>query len=397
MKLRNKLILSCAALAAVATTAVSTTFAWYTSNDEVTASNISGASANSGSELLLISADAHKWGTSIEDVIENPNTELTPLAYVANSTPTGTDKTSNVLVGMTTNASTKKVETKTAAADASGYLGFTVYLKNASTTAKALNMNIVSLTNTSTALPAKSIIGNTAQFVGLKSSETEYTVNALRVLAMDLEVYKTTDGTNFTFVSEAAYDFENITTASIFDVTKVNGSTANDSLNGKTAGEITPVTTTYDDGTVLEANTSLDGDTKYYTKSGDVYTEASGKADGTTKYYTRLTDEEKYDAGSNFNAHQYYNAIMGPDSVIETPTADPTVFNAGLSETGKIANFVSAANLGTAGTSSTANTYIKVVGKIFLNGWDLACFDACQGQNFNLNISFDVKDNTNNG
>ena len=55
MKLRNKLILSCAALAAVATTAVSTTYAWYTSNVDVSASGITAKSASAADSTLLIS------------------------------------------------------------------------------------------------------------------------------------------------------------------------------------------------------------------------------------------------------------------------------------------------------------------------------------------------------
>ena len=55
MKLRNKLILSCAALAAVATTAVSTTYAWYTANDSVKATGINAQTSQTDDTLLLIS------------------------------------------------------------------------------------------------------------------------------------------------------------------------------------------------------------------------------------------------------------------------------------------------------------------------------------------------------
>lgn len=46
MKLRKKLLLSCAALAACATTMVSTTYAWFVSNSEASVSGISGATAS---------------------------------------------------------------------------------------------------------------------------------------------------------------------------------------------------------------------------------------------------------------------------------------------------------------------------------------------------------------
>jgi len=356
MKLRNKLILSCAALAAVATTAVSTTFAWYTSNDEVTASNISGASANSGSELLLISADKTKWGTSIADVTENPSEAIIPLAYaVGQGEGTGKINPSDGSTGNLVAQSIvdKKLVSPIAATEAaSGYVGFTVYLKNASTSAKALNMNIESLTNTTKNasnnpyLPDKNIIGDGAQFLGLASSASNYTVNALRALCLDLEVWSTTDGTNFTFVSETVYDLETITDTDIFDISKVAGSTVADSLSGKSAGAVTEKT-------------------------------AEQIAAG-------------YALGNKFNAHQYFNSIMSPDQVIEDTTQDPTT-KSNMPASGTVTALVSAANFATAGTSATANNFLMLKGKIFLNGWDLACFDACQGQTFNLDLSFDVK------
>ena len=68
MKLRNKLILSCAALAAVATTAVSTTFAWYTANTEVTAGTLTAETEAGSDKLLLISETGAKgtWGSKID-------------------------------------------------------------------------------------------------------------------------------------------------------------------------------------------------------------------------------------------------------------------------------------------------------------------------------------------
>ena len=51
-KLGLKLGLSCAALAACATTLVSTTFAWYTSNDSVKATGITGKTSEADGTLL---------------------------------------------------------------------------------------------------------------------------------------------------------------------------------------------------------------------------------------------------------------------------------------------------------------------------------------------------------
>ena len=81
MKLRNKLILSCAALAAVATTAVSTTFAWSTANDSVKATGVTGKTNENDSTLLLISKTAKvgSWGASV--AIDSSAVTLEPVAY----------------------------------------------------------------------------------------------------------------------------------------------------------------------------------------------------------------------------------------------------------------------------------------------------------------------------
>ena len=83
MKLRNKLILSCAALAAVATTAFSTTFAWYTANDTVKASGITGKTSEDDATLLLISETGlqSSWGAKV--TIDSSAVTLDPVAYNA--------------------------------------------------------------------------------------------------------------------------------------------------------------------------------------------------------------------------------------------------------------------------------------------------------------------------
>ncbi len=306
MKLRKKLLLSCAALAACATTLVSTTFAWYTSNTTVTASNITGTSAASGSELLLISQDASNWDTAIADVQESASSaELQPLAYIGGYLGTMT--------------------TTTPSADAAGYVEFVLYIKNASTTTGNLVMEITELENTTGTLPMKSVIGANHKYLALSESTAEYKVDFLRALCLEIEVAQVTDGTPAAAVS-TAYDLETTAVA-------LNGAFA-DSLTGKTGGAVT------------ESSTDL------------------------------------------FNAHQYYNEVMGLDGTEgKTPiaTTDSTVKS-------DITNCeIDLGALPTAGTADTANNYLKLTFKVFLNGWDLACFDACQGQSFQMGLSFTVE------
>ena len=56
MKLRNKILMSAAALAACAATLTSTTFAWYVSNNQATANNIQGSTAAAGTQGNILVA-----------------------------------------------------------------------------------------------------------------------------------------------------------------------------------------------------------------------------------------------------------------------------------------------------------------------------------------------------
>ena len=80
-KLGLKLGLSCAALAACATTLVSTTFAWYTSNDTVKAEGITGKTSEQDATLLLISRTGKvgSWGATV--TIDSSAVTLDPVAY----------------------------------------------------------------------------------------------------------------------------------------------------------------------------------------------------------------------------------------------------------------------------------------------------------------------------
>lgn len=89
MKLKGKLIMSAAALAACAATLTSTTYAWYTTNTTVDASNVSGTTADSGDASILISQDAETstgkkiWASSVSVTEANQKNKnaLIPLEY----------------------------------------------------------------------------------------------------------------------------------------------------------------------------------------------------------------------------------------------------------------------------------------------------------------------------
>jgi hypothetical protein len=350
MKLRNKLILSCAALAAVATTAVSTTFAWYTANTVVTASPINTASAASGSDMLMIAdgivattanntttyaeVDALTkldWKQNIAPTVTN--NELMPLAYNSNGKILVDDKAGDP----TTATTVAEVSWSSATAN---YATFILYFKNGSTTAnQKLYVNGFTVKNV-TGLTASEITAGTAttkakftekpvldldtnytHFGWTKDDNTgaisghtngTYKVDALRVLQLDVESHKSVGGV---------------------------------------AGDSTEVC--YDLETLADAQS------------------------------TRITDDLP---ASGFNAHGYYNAVMDTDLTITTDKTAKTALNKTAG-----ANYANALYLGelpSAATSDTINDCLRVEFKVFLNGWDLACFDACQGQKFRFELSF---------
>jgi len=339
MKLRNKLILSCAALAAVATTAVSTTYAWYTSNTEVHANGISATTKNAGSDLLMIAdglaynstSKAYEviedsklvWGTTVNPTLNA--SDLTPLAYKLDPTKIAAKNTTDVelvdLAGYEVSAAVgtegdddyapavNGMQTGTTAAT-TGYTQFVLFVKNGGTEVKGLQMTIKNLTNVTknTALPTKAILNPAAnaQYMGLSTSTTTYTVNALRVAAIDLEVSTVTGGTAIALADEGAYSLKS-------------------------------------------ANSTYD--------MGDTIT-------------------------GSYDAHAYYNAIMEADlKADDAYKVETSAFRSlGDSAGTKILVDLPAA--------ATANNYLKLDFKIFLNGWDKACFDACQGQEFSFDIDF---------
>ena len=68
MKLKGKLIMSAAALAACAATLTSTTYAWYTANTAVDANGVTGATANTGTSSIQIAkekADKKNWSSLV--------------------------------------------------------------------------------------------------------------------------------------------------------------------------------------------------------------------------------------------------------------------------------------------------------------------------------------------
>ena len=323
------MILSCAALAAVATTAVSTTYAWYTANTEVSAGGISAATKTGSNETLLISkTGAQKsWGANVTLNI-TPTNEMIPLAYDAtndtylkwnisnNSTTSSTGNSTAVAAAPSTALGTTYVNAE--------YLSFMLYFKSGSTDNLNVKLKNITLVNTTatTGLPTKSVMTTT----GLGSVSTvTYKVDMLRALTLATNAGASTEvasgnAAQSTDATRTAYSLHNY-------------QTVNDSFGGASA--------------------------------------------------------------TGFSAHEYYDAIKGTDvataaAALTTPNQSESLTAMPVKdESGAFASMITIGQTGAGGAANGAvDNILAVRFDMYLDGWDLACFDACQGQTFTLALEF---------
>lgn len=340
-KIMRKLVLSSFALGLAAVTLTTTTFAWYTSNMSVDAKNITSTTASSGADLLMITQDLqdvggvkkpYNWKTSLSKVELEDKGELMPLQYNLKGDgqvdPTNDYELYEIL------GAQKATE---------GWLEFTLYFKNASNDDATLYLQKLNITNTTGTLPAKDILASGRKALNLSDSYTgtTYTIDVLRTLmvAVTVENYELKD--------------EDATSVSLV-------STKNDILNPQ----------------LLMDSTKLDLDDYV------PYVEIEGDDPSTADVV-----EESYSTG--WNAHKYYNAVMdGTEKDLKS--IDEKVYNAInlVAVNSGSSDYELAPTLPKAGTAKYADQYVKITFRIFINGWDWACFDACQEQTFNVELSF---------
>lgn len=288
-KLRKKLFLSIAALAVCCATLVSTTYAWYTSNTDVSAKGVTGTSSASTDSLLLISSSAQEGSWSNTVTLSTNSITLQPVAYVASET--GTNRFKAFGDG----------EVSTSPADTASYLEFVLYFRGA--TELPVYLSGLSLTNTTGAtLPTKDILADAGGLTSGPEKKT-YTMDVLRTLLVETTV-QTVNGVDTSEAVKNLYDPFELTTPMVDD---------------------------------------------WKTQS---------------------------------NAHQYYNAVTGNNIDTDdkiSPTAKPISTTIGT-----------ALQLGTTPAANNPGTaqYLKATFVVFINGWDLACFDAVQGQSISVDLTF---------
>lgn len=307
-KFGRKLFLSCAALAACATTLVSTTFAWYTSNTEVSTNAVTGTSSASGEGLLMISKDGTDGSFGPSVTLDINSTSLIPVQYTAgdNAAPTfdAWDATTNAAGA--------------AATEGTSYLKFDLYFRGNRLNAQSkyegvpVYIKTMVLTNTNaSSLTVKPILNYTGMPSGVTdATDTEYTTDILRTINIAYVTYEET--------SETGYAHKTTTYAS--------------------AGVWNP---------------------QGLCTINDFFTGMSGQ-----------------------NAHAYYNAIKNTTISTTNPLTATDLTTS------------STVSLGNTPASTNSGNDLKVSFYIFINGWDLECFDAVQGQSISLQLEFTTQETT---
>lgn len=163
-KLTRKLLLSVFSLGLAVVTLSTTTFAWYTTNAEVSATGITGTSQGEVSGSLEISKDNANWGPTID--LEFNKTNIVPLQR---------DTVSGKL---------KELNATEAKTDGDGYIHFTIYVRNSKKVNEATPVYLKSLKiqNSGTITP-KPVLVEKGGF-GANTLGTPYAIDAVRALSL---------------------------------------------------------------------------------------------------------------------------------------------------------------------------------------------------------------------
>lgn len=327
MKLRRKLLAAGFAFGATALTLTTSTFAWYTANNEVTVNSLTGATSATADSSSIYIAAAQSYASNdtykatepgaLVDVISSYGREVKPVLVNSGATrvlaPTfydATAKTYSTLSGVETSDTSKPIYVKDSTASAV-YEYVLRFQKPNATAATDVYVSKFTLTNSASAADSKqqALAYDTdttlTKKVGIASAG-EYNVDLLHALKMTVAV------TNLT--STGAYDASPSTTVSVYDL--------------------------------------------------------DGFAD----------DTKDVNITSAANAVEYYNAVL------KTNLAKPEGY---LSSATCVTSSAAPAESTTSKLFTIPSTgYVEVRFTFWLDGWDEFCYDVCQKQNFTVEMGF---------
>ncbi len=303
MKLKSKLIMSGVALAACAATLTSTTYAWYTTNTEVTASGLTAGSAASGDSSILISktGESGTWVQNITDLEATGTPSLVPL--MLNTTD------GKLYAAASTVNEQKKIVLAQSASTNSSFVEFDLFFKTSATDKNVpiylKSMTIANAAESQDDLTAWENLNNGKTDAGISKAATSYKKDIVDALAFTITTVdsETTYGTDQTF-------------------TKLDGKTAYKPISGwvtslGTTGDATDAHAYFN---ALDANKQLDSaiSTDNSTAIGANTLICCLKADGTAaakvtfRFYLNGSDPDCFDAckGQNFTLALSFTSVI---------------------------------------------------------------------------------------
>lgn len=233
MKLRKKLVLSALALAACATTMVSTTFAWYTSATDVSVSGVTGSTNNAstdGSLLVAKRTGASAWSTYSNSVTIgadeaaayiNRGDQIVPLSLNSHGALISQEDAIADVLG---SASASETHVNTAGA----YICIPLKFKTTKTTSGSVNIYLKSLSITNNANAALTTVDGIASAGGVTAG-TPYSIDAS--YAMNMMVCD--DSTKYASSTDKLFDLGGFVQNNVTAAASLNGTAA---AYNKTAG-----------------------------------------------------------------------------------------------------------------------------------------------------------------
>ena len=342
-KISRKLLVSSLSLAFATVALGTTTFAWFTSNAQVTANITVGVQSTGDS--ILISTDCFNWGSSVE--IDQHTLAMSPVTYNATAA--------------TLAASDKLVKLDGTDASATNYLQFTVYLKVSN---KDKRVMFKAVDN-----EAKSDTDSRKTYSILK--ETTFTYG---------DAGEMTSGASATLATGKKIKADAVNALrSVVDVSQEGTAASEEYINdatATTAAQIAFKTTENTSGTIT------------YTRKNKV---AQFLGDGTQP--TNITNGDTINFGQtlagNNAANAYIEKVLGTN--FSNPDgADYKAANTNYVGINPVNGWSSQTTVATDGLFDTVNTEAVYALRFtyWLEGYDADCFDVIMAQALALNLSF---------
>ncbi|MCR5350805.1 MAG: hypothetical protein K6E20_07435 [Acholeplasmatales bacterium] len=347
MKLKGltKLALSGVALAAVAATLGTSTYAWYVANSKAEVSSISGTSNSTASGSLLINK-LKVDGSNVASLNTAWTNKITATDLAFTNSPALQPVTRDMSYTSTSGKTGWHLVDGSAvsAANINNYVGyFLIGIKTTDANKKTVNMTWGIQNDTVTPLPQTAYVGDDKGAPSGINAGGSFTEDFIYALKFDWHV-------------------EELTAAAVTSYVTNGTSTTAESV------------------TTTTARTAYKAESFKGLTLATAYNAANGNTEAPAPVYKNTFTGIKNDG----NAHTYYKALSD-DNRENTGTAAAPVYGSIIGgETETSTNFADISfNL-----PDTTKEYVLVV-RYWLDGADEQCFDSCIGQTFTMAMKFE--------